>query len=287
MVATIDTSTAGLRYRRAVLLVPSERIPTMSWISRTIASERKALDRVRRAFVREPTQEGLHRVRTGARRLRSFLEDVSERHRQKQLLRRAKRTAELTDIARDAAVQRALLERLLDESEREAAEALLASLCEREMRATASARRKLKGVRYKIGVRREAGAGRPGRSARGTANSAMHHRRAICGGRCAGGRAGERRYGRAASVSHRGEAAAIRTRAVCRNRSVIRSDGYAFVAPARRARRDARLRSSSARAAADDAEDARPAARAPVNERASRAKALERRAGFAGRDVSV
>jgi CHAD domain-containing protein len=122
----------------------------MSWISRTIASERKALDRVRRAFVREPTQEGLHRVRTGARRLRSFLEDVSQRHRQKRLLRRAKRTAELTDTARDAAVQRALLERLLDENEREAAEALLTSLCERETRATASARRKLKTVRYTI-----------------------------------------------------------------------------------------------------------------------------------------
>jgi CHAD domain-containing protein len=122
----------------------------MSWISRTLASERKALDHVRRAFVREPTQEGLHRVRTGARRLRSFLEDVSERHRQKQLLRRAKRTAELTDIARDAAVQRALLERLLDESEREAAEPLLTSLRERETRATASARRKLKSVRYTI-----------------------------------------------------------------------------------------------------------------------------------------
>jgi CHAD domain-containing protein len=122
----------------------------MSWISRTIASERKALDRVRRAFVREPTQEGLHRVRTGARRLRSFLEDVAQRHRQTQLLRRAKRTAELTDIARDAAVQRALLERLLDENEREAAGALLTSLSEREMRATASAQRKLKGVRYNI-----------------------------------------------------------------------------------------------------------------------------------------
>ena len=123
----------------------------MSWISRTIASDSKALDRLRRAFVREPTQEGLHRVRTGARRLRSFLEDVAQRHRQKQLLGRAKRTAELTDIARDAAVQRALLERLLDESERDAAEALLASLRERETVATASARRKLKGVRYKTG----------------------------------------------------------------------------------------------------------------------------------------
>jgi CHAD domain-containing protein len=122
----------------------------MSWISRTIASEGKVLDQVRRAFVREPTQEGLHRVRTGARRLRSFLEDVAERHRQKQLLRRAKRTAELTDIARDATVQRALLERLLVETEREAAEALLTSLSERESAATASARRKLRSVRYKV-----------------------------------------------------------------------------------------------------------------------------------------
>jgi CHAD domain-containing protein len=122
----------------------------MSWISRTVASESKALDQVRRAFLADPSRERLHRVRTGARRLRSFLEDVAERHRQKRLLRRAKRTAELTDVARDATVQRALLERLLVESEREAAQALLTSLSEREIVATASARRKLKGVRYKI-----------------------------------------------------------------------------------------------------------------------------------------
>jgi CHAD domain-containing protein len=122
----------------------------MTWISRTIASESEALDQVRRAFVREPTQEGLHRVRTGARRLRSFLEDVAARHKQKQLLRHAKRTSELTDIARDATVQRTLLERLLVESEREAAAALLTSLGERETAATSSARRKLKDVRYKV-----------------------------------------------------------------------------------------------------------------------------------------
>ncbi len=122
----------------------------MSWISRTIAIESKALDNVRRAFVREPTHEGLHRVRTGARRLRSFLEDVSKRHHQKELLQRAKRTAELTDTARDATVQRALLERLLVDSEREAADALLTSLREREIAATTSARSKLKGVRYKV-----------------------------------------------------------------------------------------------------------------------------------------
>jgi CHAD domain-containing protein len=122
----------------------------MSWISRTIASECKALELVRRAFVREPTQEGLHQVRTGARRLRSFLEDVAERQRQKRLLRRAKRTTESTDVARDATVQRELLERTLVESEREAAGALLESLREREIAATASARRKLKGVRFKV-----------------------------------------------------------------------------------------------------------------------------------------
>jgi CHAD domain-containing protein len=122
----------------------------MSWISRTIASESKALDRVRRDFVREPTQEGLHQVRTGARRLRSFLEDVAARHDRASLLKRAKRTAELTDVARDAAVQRELLERLLVETERDAAAGLLTSLGEREAVATSSARRKLKDVRYKI-----------------------------------------------------------------------------------------------------------------------------------------
>jgi hypothetical protein len=121
----------------------------MSWISRTIASESKALDLVRRAFVDEPAQDGLHKVRTGARRLRSFLEDVAERHKQTRLLRRAKRTSELTDVARDATVQRELLERMLVESEREAAAGLLESLREREIGAMESARRKLKRIRYK------------------------------------------------------------------------------------------------------------------------------------------
>jgi CHAD domain-containing protein len=122
----------------------------MSWISRTIAVESKALDRVRREFIREPSQEGLHQVRTGARRLRSFLEDVATRHDRTSLLKRAKRTAELTDVARDATVQRELLERLLVEGERDAAAGLLTSLGERERAATSAARRKLKDVRYKI-----------------------------------------------------------------------------------------------------------------------------------------
>jgi CHAD domain-containing protein len=122
----------------------------MSWISRTIATESKALDRVRRAFVREPSHEGLHRIRTGARRLRSLLEDVAQRHRQTRLLRRAKRTSELTDVARDATVQRVLLERLLIASERDAAEPLLTALREREEAALESARRKLERVRYKV-----------------------------------------------------------------------------------------------------------------------------------------
>jgi CHAD domain-containing protein len=115
----------------------------MKWIRETVAAETEALEGVRHAFVAEPAAEALHKVRTGARRLRSLLEDVATLHRQKRLLRRAKRTAECTDVARDAAVQRELLERMLDESERDAAVPMLQLLLEREAAATDSARRTL------------------------------------------------------------------------------------------------------------------------------------------------
>jgi CHAD domain-containing protein len=121
----------------------------MSWLSETIASETKALNRARRRFVEEPTAEGLHLVRTGARRLRSLLEDVAALHAAPRLLRRVKRTSHLTDTARDAAVQRDLLERTIDESERDAAEPLFKALDERERRATATSQRKLRRLRFK------------------------------------------------------------------------------------------------------------------------------------------
>jgi CHAD domain-containing protein len=121
----------------------------MSWIGETIASEAKALERARKRFIDEPTPEGLHQVRTGARRLRSLLEDVAAMHPQKRLLQRVKRASQLTDVARDAGVQRELLERMVDDGERELAEPMLATLREREERATDSSRRKLRRIAFK------------------------------------------------------------------------------------------------------------------------------------------
>jgi CHAD domain-containing protein len=121
----------------------------VNWLSDTVAGETKALDRARRRFVKEPTAEGLHLVRTGARRLRSLLEDVAALHLAPRLLKRVKRTSKLTDTARDAAVQRELLERTVDETERETAEPLLQALRERELRATSTSQRKMRNVRFK------------------------------------------------------------------------------------------------------------------------------------------
>jgi CHAD domain-containing protein len=118
------------------------------WIRDTVAAETTALEGIRRAFVREPTADALHRVRTGARRLRSLLEDVAAIAPHKRLRRRAKRAAELTGEARDAAVQRELLERLLDDGERADAQPLLTSLREREAHATAAARRQLRRIHF-------------------------------------------------------------------------------------------------------------------------------------------
>jgi CHAD domain-containing protein len=120
----------------------------MNWIREAIASETRALERARRRFVREPAEDALHRVRTGARRLRCLLEDVAWLDRRAGLLRRVKRAAELTDTARDAAVQRALLESVLDESERAEAKPLLHALLERERDAVKSAQRSLRRTRF-------------------------------------------------------------------------------------------------------------------------------------------
>jgi len=121
----------------------------LTWTGEAVARETKALDRARRRFAREPDPEGLHQVRTGARRLRCLLEDFAGLHVRPRLLRRVKRVSKLTDAARDATVACELLERVLDESERDAAETLLLALRDRERRVTSSAGRKLRRVRFK------------------------------------------------------------------------------------------------------------------------------------------
>jgi hypothetical protein len=116
----------------------------MKWVSRRVAKERRALERARCRFVEKASDKRLHAVRTAGRRFRSLLEDVAEIAPDRRLLKRVKRTAEITDSARNAGVLLALLERSIDPSERDAAEALLASLRERQKEAMRCAHRRLR-----------------------------------------------------------------------------------------------------------------------------------------------
>jgi CHAD domain-containing protein len=116
----------------------------MMWLTKTIRAERRRLERARRRFVRKPTEEGLHDVRTTGRRLRSLLEDAADLLPSPRLLRRVKRAAAATDAARDATILRQLLEGSVDEGEREIAQPLLDELRKRERDATRDARKHLR-----------------------------------------------------------------------------------------------------------------------------------------------
>jgi hypothetical protein len=116
----------------------------MKWVAKAIDAERRRLERARRRFIDDPGEEQLHDVRTRGRRLRSFLEDVRDLEKHPKLLRRLKRTAALTDAARDAAMLFRLLDRTVDESERATATTLLAQLREHLLLATSEARRVLR-----------------------------------------------------------------------------------------------------------------------------------------------
>lgn len=120
----------------------------MKWVVETIDAERRRLERARRRFIEEPDEERLHDLRTGARRLRSFLEAVRALERRPKLLRRLKRAAALTDAARDAGILRALLDNVVDETERHTAEPLLEQLRERERVATSETRRLLRKIDF-------------------------------------------------------------------------------------------------------------------------------------------
>jgi CHAD domain-containing protein len=117
------------------------------WISRTIRRERRALERARRRFVRKPTEECLHDVRTRGRRLRSLLEDVASIKPLPKLRKRVKRAAEITDKARNATVLRALLDNCCHPDERANTESLLAQLHAEERTATRWARKRLRRLR--------------------------------------------------------------------------------------------------------------------------------------------
>jgi CHAD domain-containing protein len=120
----------------------------MKWLRRTIEAERRKLERARRRFVRKPTEEHLHDVRTTGRRLRSLLEDVRTSDPQPKLLRRVKRAGKFTDAARDAGVIAALLEHSVGDGERSIVEPLLAELREKERTATQEACLRLRRVSF-------------------------------------------------------------------------------------------------------------------------------------------
>jgi len=112
--------------------------------------EVRALERARRRFVRAPTEERLHGVRTSGRRFRSLLEDVADLRSERSLLRRVKRAADATDAARDAAMALLLLETSVDEDERDIAAPLFETLRRRRRDATAAARRRLRRARFEL-----------------------------------------------------------------------------------------------------------------------------------------
>ena len=120
----------------------------MKWLTKTIAAERRALERARRRFVEKPTEKRLHVVRTTGRRFRSLLEDVADIEPHAALRRRVKRAAAATDAARDATIILRLLESSLDPGEAETAAPLIAQLREEEQLATRRACRQLRRVRF-------------------------------------------------------------------------------------------------------------------------------------------
>jgi hypothetical protein len=125
----------------------------VKWLTKTIRSEERALERARRRFIAKPTQKRLHDVRTTGRRFRSLLEDVAGLAPSPRLLRRVKRAAAATDAARDAATILQLLQTSLD-GEREIARPLLDELGEQERLAMRLARIQLRRTRFAPDVAR-------------------------------------------------------------------------------------------------------------------------------------
>ena len=120
----------------------------MTWLAKTIRSERRALERARRRFIAKPSEKRLHEVRTTGRRFRSLLEDVAELAPSARLLRRVKRAAAATDAARDATIILRLLQTSVDPSELLVATPLLGELRRREALATRRARKQLRRMRF-------------------------------------------------------------------------------------------------------------------------------------------
>jgi CHAD domain-containing protein len=135
------TSTAGELSKR----LADERI--QEWAHSLVKADVQAFEQARRRFVRRPTAERLHHVRTAARRLRSLLEDFAEIETVKRL-KALKRIVEVTGEARDARVLRDALRATLDERERMGARPLLQHLRSQERTVTRVVRAKLR--RFKL-----------------------------------------------------------------------------------------------------------------------------------------
>ncbi|MBV9332930.1 MAG: CHAD domain-containing protein [Candidatus Eremiobacteraeota bacterium] len=120
----------------------------MKWLEKTIARERRALERARKRFVAKPNEKRLHDVRTTGRRFRSLLEDVASLAKSARLRRRVKRAAAATDAARDATIILRLLESSVDEGEGALAQPLLERLREQERMATRDACKALTRMRF-------------------------------------------------------------------------------------------------------------------------------------------
>jgi CHAD domain len=120
----------------------------MKWLTKTIRSERRALERARRRFVAEPNEKHLHDVRTTGRRFRSLLEDVADLESLERLKRRVKKAAAATDAARDATIIFRLLEGSLEAGEAELARPLLDELRAQEVAATERACKSLRRMRF-------------------------------------------------------------------------------------------------------------------------------------------
>jgi hypothetical protein len=120
----------------------------IKWLEKTIRRERRALERARRRFVVEPSEEHLHDVRTHGRRFGSLLEDLADLDPHPRLLRRVKRAAAATDAARDATIIRQLLENSTDPGELGVARPLIDQLLEHEKLATRLARKRLRRMSF-------------------------------------------------------------------------------------------------------------------------------------------
>lgn len=120
----------------------------MKWLDKTVARERRALERARRRFVNKPNEKRLHDVRTTGRRFRSLLEDVASISKSKRLRRRVKRAAAATDAARDATIILRLLQTSVNADEAALAAPLLGRLREQERIATHEACKALRRMRF-------------------------------------------------------------------------------------------------------------------------------------------